>query len=110
MKLWIDDERLAPDGWIWAKTASESIVWLHRREDITHISFDHDLGEGNGDGHGVICIVERMVADGRMKLPCMTAHSANPVGAARIRQAIEAIERRYGGLPESGQLVPVGNR
>ena len=99
MKLWIDDERPAPWGWAHAKTAQEAIGWIEQG-DITHISFDHDLGEGNGDGHDVVCFVEERIEAGQMALPQMTVHSANPVGARRIRQAIEAIQRRHGGLPE----------
>ncbi len=101
MKLWIDDERSAPEGWQRAKTAYEAIGCVESQE-VTHVSFDHDLGEGNGNGHDVICVIERMVAEGRMKPPQMAVHSANPVGAARIQQAIDAIEGRYGGLQESG--------
>ena len=86
-------------GWTWAKTAYEAIGWVERSRDITHISFDHDLGENNGDGHQVVSLVEERVFSGLMKAPEMTIHSDNPVGANRIRLAIEAI---YGRLQESG--------
>ena len=102
MKLWIDDKRKAPEGWMHAKTAAEAIGWLKSGDSITHISFDHDLGEGNGDGHDVVCVVEELVHGRRMKMPEMTVHSSNPVGAKRIQQAIDAIKRRRGGLQESG--------
>ena len=102
MKLWLDDNRPAPDGWTWAKTASEAIKWLMAGSDITDISFDHDLGEGNGDGHDVVSLVEELVYAGRIKMPEMAVHSANPVGAQKIHLAIEAMKRRHGGLRESG--------
>lgn len=44
MKLWLDDERPAPDGWQWVKTADEAIYAL-RDNLITHMSFDHDLAD-----------------------------------------------------------------
>lgn len=59
MKLWLDDERPAPDGWYWVKTASEAIhalecmrdaaklprLWEGKDVVITHMSFDHDLAD-----------------------------------------------------------------
>ena len=43
MKLWIDDIRKAPSGWVWVKTSTEAIKMLLSRP-IEEISFDHDLG------------------------------------------------------------------
>jgi hypothetical protein len=67
MKLWLDDERPQPEGWVWAKTADEAIhhltshqhmqdparvEFLNRYDPglpplftITHMSFDHDLAD-----------------------------------------------------------------
>lgn len=51
MKLWLDDERPAPKGWDWIKTAQDAIVALDelRRKGwlrlLTHMSFDHDLAD-----------------------------------------------------------------
>lgn len=63
MKLWLDDERPAPEGWVWAKTANEAIhllesmrsaplhqeLWDHQGMSdfwkISHMSFDHDLAD-----------------------------------------------------------------
>lgn len=43
MKLWIDDIRPAPDGWVWAKTLDSALrLYLMEAPDV--ISFDHDLG------------------------------------------------------------------
>jgi len=48
MRLWIDDERPAPEGWEWAKTSKEAIdILVNAALDaivIDSISFDHDLG------------------------------------------------------------------
>lgn len=101
MKLWIDDVRPAPNGWKHVKTASEAISCIESENTITHISFDHDLGEGNGSGYEVVCVVEERIYNGMMKMPEMCVHSANPVGATRIQQAIDTI-KRHGGLQESG--------
>ena len=51
MKLWLDDERPAPEGWVWVKTAAEAIRALADQdcEFITHMSFDHDLADVHYD-------------------------------------------------------------
>ena len=94
MKLWIDDERPAPEGWIHARNGEEAREWLESNEVITHVSFDHDLGEGQLDGHELVSILEERVYLGLMEVPIMTVHSANPVGAGRIFAAIQAILNR----------------
>ena len=47
MKLWLDDERPAPEGWYWVKTGAAAIACLLDQGDdpITHMSFDHDLAD-----------------------------------------------------------------
>ncbi|MFI8660734.1 cyclic-phosphate processing receiver domain-containing protein [Rhodococcus qingshengii] len=48
MKLFVDDERPAPDGWVLRMTAEAAIETLrtHRllRQPIDSLSLDHDLG------------------------------------------------------------------
>lgn len=44
MKLWIDDEREAPAGYVWAKTAQDAIDCFCSRT-VTEASFDHDYGQ-----------------------------------------------------------------
>lgn len=46
MKLYIDDRRPAPDGWIQAFNITDAIGTIEANyEDITHISFDYYLSE-----------------------------------------------------------------
>lgn len=42
-KLWLDDVRPPPEGWVWAKTNDEAKQLL-LDEEVTHCSLDHDLG------------------------------------------------------------------
>jgi len=54
IKLWYDDVRPAPEGWVWARTNDEAIALLSCN-DVTHASLDHDMGnhdlpEGTYDG------------------------------------------------------------
>lgn len=43
MKLWHDDIRPAPEGWVWARTNDEAKLHL-RTGKVEEISMDHDLG------------------------------------------------------------------
>ena len=43
MKIWLDDVRPAPDGWIHVKTVDEAIKYLLTGQ-VDYISLDNDLG------------------------------------------------------------------
>jgi len=53
LKIWLDDSRNAPEGWIHVKTAGACLCTLILLKDrIDALSLDHDLGEetlGSGD-------------------------------------------------------------
>lgn len=111
MYLWLDDKRdpvlyTKNLDWTWAKTAEEAIGWL-RMGKVVKASLDHDLtdeqmikggifGEVYEDGHksgyDVVCWLEQhpefWPPNG------VKVHSANPSGAARMRQVINRHYRR----------------
>jgi hypothetical protein len=98
MKIWLDDEREAPEGWNRCKNQWEVITLLNfyvcekDNETITHISLDHDLGEPvNGSGYGVICWIEEQVFCYGWKPPIITTHSQNAVGRKNIQVVIDRI-------------------
>ena len=43
MKLWLDDRRPAPEGWLWARNVTEAQHAFAEHE-IEECSLDHDLG------------------------------------------------------------------
>ena len=57
MKVWLDDVREAPEGWIHIRTPEEAIDLL-RSGAVEEISLDHDLGifteEGEATGYDVL--------------------------------------------------------
>jgi len=101
MKIWLDDIRPAPEGWIWAKNTADFCSYknLHalKNGQIEEISLDHDLGpESFGNGHLILTIIENLVfTEGIPKaaLPVFHIHSANPVGRKNMERAIESIKR-----------------
>lgn len=80
-RLWIDDLRPAPEGWLWVKTSAEAIHALSIMN-IEEVSFDHDLGGDDTTRKVVLWLCEEKFAHGRDYLfpPICRVHTANPVG------------------------------
>lgn len=86
-KLWIDDIRLPPQGYDWAKTSQEAIDYL-KDNSPEHISFDHDLGGEDTSRKVVLWLCEN-----NDKWPkTASVHSMNPVG----RDWLIGMVSRYG--------------
>ena len=101
MKLWIDDVRPAPEGYLWLKTVNEAIRYIKIYGDyidfdnnlvdlIELIDIDHDAGEYARYGGDYIKLLDWLEETGR-NYP-IHIHSANVVG----RMNMEAICRRNG--------------
>lgn len=101
MKIWLDDERPAPPGWMHVKKASEAFHILRNEPDVDEISLDHDLGDDeDGTGYSVLVALERWAAAGWLDeyIPeKITVHSANSVGRRKMQAAIDSIERLRNG-------------
>ncbi len=93
MKIWLDDIRPAPDGFIWAHDLFELAALLETHKDqIELMSFDHDLGDGIPDGYMII----KWLAEHYLNRwpETIRVHSANPPGAKNIRCYAEFIYNR----------------
>ena len=89
MRVYLDDEREAPEGWVRVRTAAEAIAKL-RTGQVDEISLDNDLGaeEVCGTGYGVICWIETMTATVRdFTPPEIHIHTANPVAREKMLAA-----------------------
>lgn len=100
MKLWIDDIRTPPsDDWVWVKTYAQAIEALLGEDVVTEISFDHDLGDGQGEeektGAHVARWVEARAAEGNISKIKWKIHSANPVGRKNIEETMKSAERLW---------------
>ena len=89
IKLWIDDIRPAPDGYIWALSvisAKNDILRYERMgEPLELIDIDHDAGDYGPSDY--IKILDWLEETGR-NYP-IHIHSANPVGIANMRRIIK---------------------
>ena len=117
MKLWIDDVRPAPDGYVWCKSVNEAKILILRKENsqimyedeaayslpdtqeyfrlirlrdkciIELLDIDHDAGDFAHDGGDYIKLLDWLEETGR-NYP-IRIHSMNPVGVANMRAIIE---------------------
>ena len=89
MKIWIDDVRPAPQGYVWFKTVNEVKEWLRKIEytyGVELIDIDHDAGEYACDGGDYIKLLDWLEKTGR-NYP-IRIHSQNIVGVENIRRII----------------------
>lgn len=111
MKLWLDDLRPAPEGYVWVKTVEDAIYEIeHRKREfdlcwkyyilgycdreqlerwltawtIEEISCDNDLGEHEFEGYRLLDWLEATDYNFPIHI-----HTANPVARERMRAIIE---------------------
>ena len=99
MKLWIDDVRPAPEGYVWCKSVSEAqsrinyAEWFDKNfhngmnNAVELIDIDHDAGDYAHLGGDYIRLLDWLEETGR-NYP-IRIHSANPVGVQNMRRIIE---------------------
>ncbi len=96
MRLWVDDIRPAPDGFLWVKTVKDAKVMIRcyermfSGEDIIVISLDHDAGEFARGGGDYIEVLNWLEAEGIVDTGYFFhLHSMNPVGVENMRRIIQ---------------------
>ncbi|MFM5372542.1 cyclic-phosphate processing receiver domain-containing protein [Aeromonas veronii] len=91
MKLYLDDERKTPVGWVRVFWPDEAIAWL-KTEMVTEISLDHDLGDDDrGTGYDVILWIENEVMTNNFIHPQIHIHSANVSARRKMELGVVAI-------------------
>ena len=116
MKVFLDDERKAPEGWMQARWPAEAIRLLETGR-VTEISLDHDLGnDERGTGYDVIRWIEEAVATQGFEPPEIKIHTANSsarekmrLGADSIRRLSRATENPYASSKrlELSDIIPI---
>lgn len=99
MKIWVDDPRLPPIGYHWAKTSLEAINLIRNYKQayamtndeafkIEVLDLDHDAGDYAKMGGDYIFILEWMEEFGINDIP-IHLHTMNPVGRENMRAIIQ---------------------
>lgn len=98
IKVWLDDVRPMPYEFdLWARSAH----WLNNLISdneivIDHISFDHDLGDGeNNNGYQVAVLIEELACQGKIRPMTWDIHSSNPEGRKRIDFAMNSAKKYW---------------
>ncbi len=91
VKMYLDDVRPVPEGWVGVKSVNQAIILLLTGT-VTEASLDHDLGDYAKDGGDGYKVVDWMAEHDIWPVDGVVVHSANPVG----RQRIEGVINRYG--------------
>lgn len=90
MKIWVDDLRTIPHGYVGAKSVNQAIALIEKAEQegkpIELLDLDHDLGDYATDGGDAIKLLDYLVGRG-MFYP-VVIHTANPVGRANMERMI----------------------
>ena len=91
MKLWIDDVRNPPKGYVWCKSVGQAKQVIRanelRHEMIELIDIDHDAVDYAFDGGDYIKLLD-WLEETKRNYP-IRIHSMNPVGVANMRVIIE---------------------
>ena len=100
MKLWIDDVRPAPEGYVWCRSVNSAIREIECNEILFNaapfsfvdsrielIDIDHDAGDYSKHGGDYIKILDWLEETGR-NYP-IRIHSMNPVGRENMRAIIK---------------------
>jgi hypothetical protein len=91
MRVFLDDERATPEGWVRVYWPDEAITLLQSGT-VIEISLDHDLGDdARGTGYDVVLWIEEAVALRDFKPPLMHVHSANSSARLKMLAGIQAI-------------------
>lgn len=99
MKVWLDDEREAPEGWIWEKDPL-AVIDMVALGKVTDISLDHDLG-AETTGYTVLASLESMIVGNMIeKVPKIEIHPANPIGQEMMERAAKSMRK----LEEANKL------
>lgn len=94
MKLYVDDIRIAPEGWMQAWNAKEALSFLSTGV-VTELSLDHDLGGLQPTGYDIMrWIEEESYTNDQFVVPNIIFHTANPVGRENMEAAYAAILKR----------------
>lgn len=95
MKVFLDDLRATPAGWVRCYWPSE-VIELLKTGKVKEVSLDHDLGDDRkGTGYDVIKWIEKQVANTDFVPPSIRIHTANPVAMDKMLAGAEAIYRMY---------------
>lgn len=93
IKVYLDDERDEPDGWVrcyWP----DAVINLLETNMVSEVSLDHDLGDDDqGTGYDVIKWIEEKVYTENFTPPVIIIHTANPAARIKMQAGVDSINK-----------------
>lgn len=90
IKIWIDDIRPAPKGYIWIRSVNEAKRFFNspigKNRIVALVDLDHDAGDFASFGGDYIRLLDWFEETGR-NYP-IRLHSMNPIGVQNMRRII----------------------
>ena len=90
IRVYLDDERVTPDGWVRTNTVAETIALIQKDPGrIESISLDNDLGDTDHKTEGyqvLLWLEEQLFYDPCYPVPTIFVHSANAARAPMMRR------------------------
>ncbi len=97
IKIWLDDKRPAPNGYIHCRSVNEVINNIYQCERdkvyIDLLDLDHDLGEYAKDGGDGIKLIDWLAETKRFYK--INLHTMNPVGKENMQREIDRYWPKY---------------
>jgi hypothetical protein len=94
IKVYLDDERETPDGFVRVYWPDDAIALLEQGN-VSVISLDHDLGDDErGTGYDVVLWIEEQVYTTDYTPPTILVHSANSSAKAKMMNGINTIYQK----------------
>lgn len=95
MKVYLDDCRTTPEGWVRTYTVKETIEKLKTGK-VRELSLDNDLGTGLEEGYKVMDWLEQHCFENQdFQVPRLFFHTDNATRKAYMKQvAYKILERR----------------
>ena len=86
MKLYLDDIRQSPTGWLWCKSVEDAIASVTLFGVPEEMDLDHDLGKRTGMDF------IKWLSEHSQIVPKWRVHSMNPVGKANMEAFLTSWE------------------
>ena len=103
MKLWVDDERPAPEGWVLAESSHDAIELL-RTERVETLSLDYCLKGGDSGDEVLFWLKDNL----RAWPDEVLAHSSSSSGSALLERLIKDYAPVIIESPEELDALPPG--
>ena len=96
IRLWVDDQRPAPRGWLHARTYVEAVRWIRKfGPELAEVSLDHDLCPAHTAGNYTdrmtgYDVLAYLLRTGYRPVICI--HTMNPEGLQRMTDLLDSAD------------------